>query len=220
MLFIQWCLVLAWLIPIFSTEDSKSNSYSLNWSTIEVFYGKKKVIHVLAGSAQAGRLLGILGPSGSGKSTFLRTISHRITPKTGHIYYTDTNAKMTYNQKSDIAFVHQDDSFFPTLTLRETLRLSGRLRLISDSKSGARSSMSVPLDDRIVQVVNALGLSKVIDSTVGQQRGSLSTSSISAGISGGERKRLSVACELLGECTDASTFYTESTLLNKSPCMS
>lgn len=204
MLIIQWCLIIAWLYPIFSKEDSKNNVYSLNWSTIEVFYGKKKVINVLSGSAQAGRLLGILGPSGSGKSTFLRSISHRITPKTGHIYYTDTNAKMTYNQKSDIAFVHQDDSFFPTLTLRETLRLSGKLRIISDSKSGDRLSKSVvQLNDRIVQVVNSLGLSKVIDSTVGQQRGSLSTSSVSGGISGGERKRLSVACELLGKrwCT-------------------
>lgn len=199
MLIIQWCLIIAWLSQIFSKEDSKNNAYSLNWSTIEVFYGKKKVINVLAGSAQAGRLLGILGPSGSGKSTFLRSISHRITPKTGHIYYTDTNAKITYNQKSDIAFVHQDDSFFPTLTLRETLHLSGKLRIISDSKSGARLSKSVvQLNDRIVQVINSLGLSKVIDSTVGQQRGSLSASSVSGGISGGERKRLSVACELLG----------------------
>lgn len=204
MLIIQWCLIIAWLYPIFSKEDSNNNVYSLNWSTIEVFYGTKKVINVLSGSAQAGRLLGILGPSGSGKSTFLRSISHRITPKTGHIYYTDTNAKMTYNQKSDIAFVHQDDSFFPTLTLRETLRLSGKLRIISDSKSGDRLSKSVlQLNDRIVQVVNSLGLSKVIDSTVGQQRGSLSASSVSGGISGGERKRLSVACELLGKrwCT-------------------
>lgn len=206
MMIIQWCLIIAWLSPIFSKEDSKNNTYSLNWSNMEVFYGKKKVISVVAGSVQAGRLLGILGPSGSGKSTFLRSISHRITPKTGYIYYTDANGKMTYNQKSDIAFVHQDDSFFPTLTLRETLRLSGKLRIISDSKSEARLSKSVvQLNDRILQVVNSLGLSKVIDSTVGQQRGSLSASSFSGGISGGERKRLSVACELLGKgwCTYA-----------------
>ena len=199
MRYILWCLLLAYVRTIDSKDEPKNSSYSLHWTSIEVYFSKKKVIDVLSGSAQSGRLLGMLGPSGSGKSTFLRAISHRMTPSTGNIYYSDSNSKITSNEKRDIAFVHQDDSFFPTLTLRETLQLSGSLRTISDSKSdGTRSSKSVSLNDRIDQVVNSLGLIKVIDATVGQQRGSLSATSVSGGISGGERKRLSVACELLG----------------------
>jgi ABC-type multidrug transport system ATPase subunit len=78
-----------------------------------------------------------------------------------------------------VAYIYQDDSFFSQLTVKETLYLAAALRLYHN--------VSYPV---IHEVVQYLALSHVADSYVGDI--------LTRGISGGERKRLAVACELLG----------------------
>ncbi|CAB1109225.1 ABC [Ectocarpus sp. CCAP 1310/34] len=81
------------------------------------------------------------------------------------------------------AFVKQEDVFYSQLTVRETLLMAARLRLPS----------SVPLEEKSAMVdklISKLGLSKVASTIVGDEK--------TRGISGGEKKRLSIACQLFG----------------------
>lgn len=78
-----------------------------------------------------------------------------------------------------IAFIYQEDSFFSQLTVRETLQLAASLRLYDFVSQSL-----------INEIIHYLALTHVADSLVGDI--------ISRGISGGERKRLAVGCEMLG----------------------
>ena len=82
-------------------------------------------------------------------------------------------------KKEEVAFIYQDDSFFSQLSVRETLQLAASLRLYKDAS-----------EEAIEEIMRFLGLDKVADSYVGDI--------LTRGISGGERKRLAVACEMLG----------------------
>ena len=83
----------------------------------------------------------------------------------------------------ETAFIYQEDAFFSQLTVKETLQLAAALRLYNETNS-----------DVIDDIITFLGLDHVIHSRVGD-----AVSARSRGISGGERKRLAVACEMLGQ---------------------
>ena len=143
--------------------------------------GKTEILSSITGSIPAGKVYGILGPSGAGKSTLLAAIAHRL-PKTGSSYL---DARITfsgapYSRTTSLAFCPQDDAaLIPCLTVRETLETQGALRLPSGT----------PVGPAVDAVLSDLGLAHVADSVVG--------SAFSRGISGGERRRVSVAAELL-----------------------
>ena len=85
---------------------------------------------------------------------------------------------------NNIAFIHQDDQFFSMLTVQETLRLAASLRL---QQSNLNQTV---LYARVEEVIQAMALQHVSSSFIGD--------TAKRGISGGERKRLAVASELLG----------------------
>ena len=78
-----------------------------------------------------------------------------------------------------VAFIYQDDSFFSQLSVRETLQLAASLRLYNNASQAV-----------INEIITYLNLENCAGSLVGDIG--------SRGISGGERKRLAVACEMLG----------------------
>ncbi|CAN0473936.1 unnamed protein product, partial [Laminaria digitata] len=81
------------------------------------------------------------------------------------------------------AYVKQEDVFYSQLTVKETLMMAARLRLPSSMSLDGKTAM-------VDELMNKLGLSKVADTIVGDEK--------TRGISGGERKRLSIACQLFG----------------------
>ena len=89
------------------------------------------------------------------------------------------NVNGTTLRKDETAFIYQDDSFFSQISVRETLQLAASLRLFNETSQAA-----------IEEIIQFLALDKVADNYVGDI--------VNRGISGGERKRLAVACELLG----------------------
>ncbi len=199
--------------------QAKTELYYLDWTSLKVSTGNKKVIDFTPGRVASGRVLGIIGPSGSGKSTFLRTLSDRLpgslflqgkvevksilSEEDGTVAETVRSRKLS---REEVAYVHQDDNFFGMLTVRETLKLAIDLQKHSEVKrrqrdeahQAVRGSSSVTVDspDSVIieEVLRIMGLTKVANLRVG---GVSAGGDQSHGISGGERKRLAVACELL-----------------------
>jgi ABC-type multidrug transport system ATPase subunit len=116
----------------------------------------------------------------SGKTTFMNAISGFLKPSSSLHVSGDIQSKDGSLLPSEkVAYIYQEDGFFSQLTVKETLFLAAALRLYHN--------VSWPV---IHEVVNYLALDHVSDSYVGDI--------LNRGISGGERKRLSVACEMLG----------------------
>lgn len=196
--FAYQCVGLAFNASDFSENERQQvelskPSFKFTWSNLHVAHNDKVIIDIQAGDCSTGRLLGILGPSGSGKSTFLKSIAQKLAGNLkvkGDIYINNTSGSLSVLSNTDVAFVHQEDNFFNMLTVEETLRLALALRHLSEPSSTPSS-----IDNkRLLEMSTIMGLRKVLHRRVG----SGGSSSSHGGISGGEKKRLSVACELLG----------------------
>ncbi|KAL3660139.1 hypothetical protein V7S43_014672 [Phytophthora oleae] len=140
----------------------------------------KQILTNVSGAARPGELLVIMGPSGAGKSTLLDCISGRNPTVEGSI----TANGVPWNKKLQrfSSYVKQDDMFYATITVREHLIYQARLRM------GPRTTVQQH-EERVDTVLEELGLTKCRDTLIGGIR--------VRGISGGERKRLSFATEIL-----------------------
>ncbi|CAJ1978586.1 unnamed protein product [Sphenostylis stenocarpa] len=150
---------------------------SLKNTTVE----DKVILNGVTGMVQPGEILAMLGPSGSGKTTLLAALGGKLGGK--------LNGSITYNGKAfsnamkrNTGFVIQDDIFYPHLTVTETLVFTALLRL----------PKCFSIKEKIVHakaVMAQLGLTKCKDSIIGGP--------LLRGVSGGERKRVSIGQELL-----------------------
>jgi ABC-type multidrug transport system ATPase subunit len=151
----------------------------------------KQILHPTTASFEPGVLNVIMGPSGSGKSSLLNAIANRLRTSTSSKY--DRSGKVLLNGavpsrevvKSVICYVPQDDvGLLPALTVRETLRYAARLRL--------PAWMSVEEKIRRAEdVLLKLGLKDCADTLVGNE--------MMKGISGGEKRRVTIALQILTE---------------------
>jgi ABC-type multidrug transport system ATPase subunit len=144
----------------------------------------KRVLQNVSGRAKAGKLLAIMGPSGSGKTTLLNVLAGQLaaSPRVRLTGSLTVNGRPFAKSKHRVAYVRQEDLFFSQLTVRETLSLAAELQLPKTWKVKAR--------ERYVQeLLYRLGLVTCADTIVGDAK--------ARGISGGEKKRLSIACELI-----------------------
>jgi ABC-type multidrug transport system ATPase subunit len=140
----------------------------------------------IRGRARPGRLLAIMGPSGAGKSTVLHALAGRIkesqqlTRLQGNRYL--NSQPVAGNSMLPVAFVEQDVNFFPHMTVQETLEFRVHLQLGSLLSRRARQGM-------VHDLMQQVGLLASKDTIVGN-------ASV-RGLSGGERKRLSIAVEMI-----------------------
>ncbi|RLN05697.1 hypothetical protein BBJ28_00024932 [Nothophytophthora sp. Chile5] len=141
---------------------------------------EKEILTDVSGAARPGELLVIMGPSGAGKSTLLDCISGRNTAVEGTI--TANGVQWSKTLKRFSSYVMQDDMFYATITVREHLIFQARLRM------GCSTTVE-EYTKRVDTVLEELGLIKCRDTLIGGIR--------LRGISGGERKRLSFATEIL-----------------------
>ncbi|MGD9704629.1 MAG: ABC transporter ATP-binding protein/permease [Acidimicrobiia bacterium] len=125
-----------------------------------------------------GQLVAIVGPSGAGKTTLLEAIAGLAPEISGSVRYDgiDVYANLA-TFRSVLGYVPQDDIIHTDLPLRRTLRYAARLRLPS-------STTAREVDDAVHDALDAVGLSDQADVRVGS-------------LSGGQRKRASIAVELL-----------------------
>ncbi|CAM9650413.1 unnamed protein product [Scytosiphon promiscuus] len=146
---------------------------------------KKLIVDDACGTVAPGQMLAIMGPSGAGKTSLLNCLSLRNRSYSGTVLHNGKPPDMD-TVGITTAFVQQEDLFIPTLTPREHLRFHANMRM----------DAAIPKEDKMKAVENALeglGLGKCADTSIGGQ------GSVIRGISGGEKKRLSFATEVLGD---------------------
>lgn len=125
----------------------------------------------------------MLGPSGSGKTTLLTALAGRLTGKlSGSVVY--NGHPLSSSMRRNIGFVSQDDVFYPHLTVFETLTYAAMLKL---PKSLTREEKI----EQVEMIIVELGLSRCRNSPIG------GSAALFRGISGGERKRVSIGQEML-----------------------
>ncbi|MFP8944868.1 FHA domain-containing protein [Streptomyces fenghuangensis] len=157
--------------------DTGEVSFSARHLTVKVDGGKVILDNVTFGVPEKS-LVAVIGPSGSGKSTLLRALTGYRPADVGEVLYDNRNLYKQFAElRQRIGLVPQDDILHKELTVRTALRYAAKLRFPGDVAEAERNA-------RIEEVLAELKL----DIHAGKKITSLS---------GGQRKRVSVALELL-----------------------
>ncbi|CAI5708092.1 unnamed protein product [Hyaloperonospora brassicae] len=147
----------------------------------------KCILNKISGTVSRGQVLGLLGPSGSGKTTLLNALAvvqNGQSKNSGELLIDGNKVTRAYRRVA--AYVQQDDTLYSTLTVRECITYSAQLRLPLSMTDAAKRAM-------VERVIEELNLGHVAGSRIGVVGGSSSE----RGISGGERRRVSIGMELV-----------------------
>ncbi|KAL2644833.1 hypothetical protein R1flu_012420 [Riccia fluitans] len=153
------------------------------WVTITTTRGERQeILHGLTGYAEPGAIMAIMGPSGSGKSTLLDSLAGRLAKNatlSGDILINGRRKTLSYGTA---AYVTQQDVLVGTLTVRESIRYSADLRLPTSTPNTGRTAI-------VERVLVEMGLQDCADTPIGNWH--------LRGLSGGEKRRVSIALEIL-----------------------
>lgn len=145
--------------------------------------GAKEVLRQISGFVKPGQVMAIMGASGAGKSSLLDILAgrHKSGNVGGNIY---VNGRTVSHQeyKRVVGYVDQEDTLMSTLTVYETILYSALLRLPRDMSFEAKHF-------RVMETMSELGILGIKDMRIG--------ASGQRSISGGEKRRVSIACELV-----------------------
>lgn len=178
-----------------ATTNGEIHPVLLDWKNIAYIVKEKKfrgevkdkqILHDVNGYAEPGSFTAILGASGSGKTSLLSVLADRLLATKGASLKGNllvNGQPLPHNYRASCAFVQQTEVFYPYSTVRETVEMSARLRLGKSVNKDAKKA-------RAIDAIQKLGLSKTLDAKVGN-------GASVKGISGGEMKRVGIACELV-----------------------
>nr|QFR37210.1 ABC transporter [Cyberlindnera americana] len=157
-----------------ATVTFENVSYSVNG---------RKILHNISGIVRPREMLAIMGGSGAGKTTLLDILAQKNKSGvvTGEIMV-NGNRIPRNDFKKIVGFVDQEDYLLPTLTVFETVLNSALLRL-------PRTMSLSNKKKRVYEVLKQLRILHIKDRVIG--------SDFERGISGGEKRRVSIACELV-----------------------
>lgn len=139
--------------------------------------GEKEILHQVSGRIPPGSLVAIMGPSGAGKSTLLDVLSgYRRTGVEG-VVYTNGRSRIIEQFRRQSCYITQDDRLQPLLSVIENMRYAADLKLDTDMDRCDKEEV-------IEVILTHLGLYE-------------SQNTSAARLSGGQKKRLSIALELI-----------------------
>jgi ABC-type multidrug transport system ATPase subunit len=140
------------------------------------------IIKSINASLENGKLIAVLGASGSGKTTFLNYLGGYTRDDlevSGDFCINGMDFPNLKSLSRISAYVLQQDLFLANLSVEETLTYQARLKLPKGSE----------ITETVANIISLLNLKN--------SKGSLIGDGIKRGISGGERKRVSIGCELV-----------------------
>ncbi|MET7704394.1 MULTISPECIES: ABC transporter ATP-binding protein/permease [unclassified Streptomyces] len=157
--------------------DTGEVSFSARHLTVTVDGGKQILKDVSFGVPEKS-LIAVIGPSGSGKSTLLKALTGYRPANQGDVLYDNRNLYKQFAElRQRIGLVPQDDILHKELTVKRALKYAAKLRFPADTTGAER-------DARIDEVLRELKLDIHKEKKI-------------TSLSGGQRKRVSVALELL-----------------------
>ncbi|HNS97687.1 MAG TPA: FHA domain-containing protein [Polyangiaceae bacterium] len=143
----------------------------------------KVLLDKISFKALPGDMIALMGPSGAGKTTLLLALNGYLPPSSGLVRINGENLYAIYdNLRGSIGYVPQDDIVHPELTVFEAVRYSARFRLPPDYSDEE-------IDQRVDQTLKELGLEGVRNLQIGKPEKKI--------LSGGQRKRVNIALELV-----------------------
>ncbi|CAG7981755.1 unnamed protein product [Penicillium olsonii] len=164
----------------------------------------RDLINSISGDAQHGELIALMGPSGCGKTTLLNVLARRAASSgakvTGETYVNNSQVDSKNFQRMT-SYVEQEDALIGSLTVQETLKFASDLSLTryvncsaeiplittcTDCKSSVSKHQRM---ERVRTLLEAFGIQKQANTIVGTP--------IRKGISGGQKRRVSVASQLI-----------------------
>ncbi len=148
--------------------------------------GPRTILQGVSFTVFAGELVGLIGPSGSGKTTLLTAISGVRQPEGEVLLDGEPFHPLLAASRNLVGEVPQEDIVHPSLTVRESLWYSARLRLAQDLRDDEIAA-------QVDRVLDELDIRAIRDSRIGD--------ATRRGISGGQRKRVNLGQELLSQST-------------------
>lgn len=161
-------------------RDTADESASLEATGLGFRVGDTTIIRDVSFDLKPNSLTALLGPSGAGKSTLLNMLTGATTPTQGEVRFGGMVLHENFETlRTRLGYVPQQDLIHSSLTVRKALEFGADLRFTSATSSADKKK-------RIEEVIAELGLSSHAEKRISQ-------------LSGGQRKRASVALELLTE---------------------
>lgn len=170
------------LVPSKDSNSSKKildnvSGICLPGMCLQDFSGAERTL-----TSDAGDVVAIMGPSGSGKTTLLNTLARRSTlPIRGEMLVNGAQQPISVMRRVS-AYVEQEDNLIGSLTAEETITFAAKLAL-------GRSVAATEIQQRVNYLLDAFGLASARKTLVGTP--------IQRGLSGGQKRRVSVASQLI-----------------------
>lgn len=143
----------------------------------------KTLLDHVSFKALPGDMIALMGPSGAGKTTLLMTLNGYLPPTSGQVRINGDDLYAVYDAlRGVIGYVPQDDIVHPELTVFEAVKYSARFRLPNDYSEEE-------INQRVEQTLRDLGLEGVKNLQIGKPEKKV--------LSGGQRKRVNIALELV-----------------------
>lgn len=140
--------------------------------------GKKTILDKVSLSIQPNEFVAIIGGSGAGKTTLMTAMSGFDSKVTGQVYCNGTNLRENFQTlKNIIGFVPQQDIIYENITLKKMLYYTAKMKMPQDTSNAE-------IDERIEEVLGMVELFEHKDTYIRR-------------LSGGQKKRASIAVELL-----------------------
>lgn len=172
---------------LFTGEHDDGSGMFLTWKDLWVTApdqrnGTHPILQGLTGYAEPGRMLAVMGPSGCGKSTLLDALGGRLNSSTqqkGEILINGRKQPLSFGTS---AYVTQDDTLITTLTVREAVCYSAQLQLPESMSKSEKK-------ERAEATIREMGLQDARDTRIG--------GGSTKGLSGGQKRRVSICIEIL-----------------------
>lgn len=168
----------------FERRDYRGNT-RIEAQNVAISAGGRRILERVSLTLVPSELVGLMGPSGAGKTTLMTALNGYLPPSEGRVLFNGQDLYASYDRfRLGIGYVPQDDILHGELTVAEALYFTARLRLPGDTSD-------TEIQERIDRVLAQLGIAHIRDSIIGTPTRKV--------VSGGERKRVNVAMELLND---------------------